>query len=1269
MMKPPLPIVVALCVAVSLFSLSSARAADKATGPVRVLFLGDNDHHRPPERFKLLEPVMAERDIEVVYTDSMDDLNAGKLAEFDCLLIYANVTEISPEQEQAMLDFVEAGGGLVPIHCASYCFLNSPKYIELVGAQFKRHGKGVFTETIVAGDHPVMEGLEAIESWDETYVHTKHNTNRVILAERRDDRGAEPWTWVRDHGEGRVFYTAWGHDERTWSKPGFHALVESGIRWSAANSPRQLRPRTGLKPFEFIPTDTPVPNYLPSRQGQEQLGVMQRPLEPAESAKHLVTRPVFEVSLFASEPEIVNPIWLAWDARGRLWTAETVDYPNQLQPEGEGRDRIRIIEDTNGDGHADKFTVFVGQLSIPTGFVFANGGVIVIHSGRTEFFRDTDGDDRADERRVLFEGWNMHDTHATASNLRYGFDNWIWGTVGYSGFEGTVGGKSLRFGQGFFRFKPDGSVLEFVRSSNNNTWGLGLTEDNLVFGSTANNNASMYMPIANRYYESVNGWSAARLETIADSQRIYPLTDRVRQVDAHGRYTAGSGSAIYTARAFPRAYWNRVQFVSAPTGHLLGQFALVPNGTDFVAKNGGSIVASDDEWTAPICAEVGPDGALWMIDWYNYIVQHNPTPQGFETGKGAAYETPLRDKTRGRIYRIAQKGRSHTAPPGLDQATPQELVSALKQDNMLWRMHGQRLLVERDQQDVVPELCDLVGDTSVDAIGLNASAIHALWTLDGLGAFEAEDSLATQAALAALKHPSAGVRRAAVTVLQRSEASHAMILSGGLLEDVDAQVRMAALLKLSELPPDASAGSAVFAMLQEPRNARDRWIPDAVTAAAAQHDSGFLQAALASTNMPMGIGPVISVVTAHYARRGPVDSIVATLTGLSTAPPMLSVAVLDGLRLGWPEGVSPELSVDDREQLAEVMRALPVFSRDRLLVLARRWGQPELFGTSLAGIVEMLTGNVADASLSSAERSSAARRLMDLEDTPEVWALLLQQVNLLTPPDLAIGLINALGESRVGVGGRRDGNRRSRGFGEREPGAADALLAHWSDLTPSARRAAVTLLMRRLEWSVALLRAVEDGEVSKSDLAAEHWAQLMRSPNRFVARRSQQLAGEVNILVTGREEMVSALLPLASEPGDAERGAEVFKANCVVCHQFNGEGNSVGPDLNGIGARARSEILQEILDPNRSVEANYRAWSVETKDGELYTGRLESETQTSIELLDTTAQKHVFQRSEIDSLTVSSLSLMPEGFEALPAEDVKGLIEYLSLSHEPIGSP
>src|SRR6185312_3093924 len=174
----------------------------------------------------------------------------------------------------------------------------------------------------------------------------------------------------------------------------------------------------------------------------------------------------------------------------------------------------------------------------------------------------------------LFTGWGTHDTHAGPSNLRYGLDNWLWGIVGYSGFRGTIGDENFRFSQGFYRFKPDGSKFEFLRSTNNNSWGVGISEEGILFGSTANRVPSVYMPIPNRYYESVRGWSATTLASIADTHLFHAITDKVRQVDQHGGYTAGAGHALYTARAYPEPYWNRTAFVAEPTGHLVGTFVL-----------------------------------------------------------------------------------------------------------------------------------------------------------------------------------------------------------------------------------------------------------------------------------------------------------------------------------------------------------------------------------------------------------------------------------------------------------------------------------------------------------------------------------------------------------------------------------------------------------------------------------------------------------------------------------------------------------------------
>ena len=310
----------------------------------------------------------------------------------------------------------------------------------------------------------------------------------------------------------------------------------------------------GPPPFEYVDVGAKIPNYVPSEkwgvQG-EPLRTMQKPLAPQESMNRMVVPEGFHVELFAAEPQLNGkPLCLTWDERGRLWIGESVDYPNELKPQNKGRDRLRICEDTDGDGRADKFTVFAENLSIPTSIAFARGGVIVHNGTETLFLKDTNGDDRADERRVLLTKWALGDTHGGPSNMQYGLDNWIWGMQGYNKSAIRIGETTTRFAQGFHRFRPDGSAIEFVRSTNNNTWGFGMSEEGIIFGSTANGCPSVYMPIANRYYERVRGWTPQlTLASIADSNRIHPITDKVRQVDHHGGYTAGCGScAVYSSR-------------------------------------------------------------------------------------------------------------------------------------------------------------------------------------------------------------------------------------------------------------------------------------------------------------------------------------------------------------------------------------------------------------------------------------------------------------------------------------------------------------------------------------------------------------------------------------------------------------------------------------------------------------------------------------------------------------------------------------------------
>lgn len=1258
-----------ICLAALAELVCNTRGLAAEPARLKVLFLGDNGHHEPHKRFDQLQPVLARRGIDLTYTDRVGDLNATTLAGYDVLAVYANIESISPAQEQALLDYVAAGKGFVPLHCASYCFLNSPKYVALVGAQFRRHQTGVFRTKIARPDDPIMKGFGGFESWDETYVHHKHNdADRVVLEYRAEGDGEEPWTWIRRQGQGRVFYTAWGHDERTWGNPGFQNLVERGIRWAAGQDPAVVpafadRPpmtpkRTDLKPFEYVDAD--IPYYPPGRRWGtmgEPIKKMQAPLDPAESVKHMVVPVGFEPRLFAAEPDIGKPICLAWDERGRLWIAETVDYPNEIKPAGEGRDRIRICEDTDGDGRADKFTVFAEKLSIPTSLTFSRGGVIVNQAPDTLYLKDTDGDDVADERSVLFTGWGTADTHAGPSNLHYGLDNWVYGMVGYSGFQGTVGDERHSFRTGFYRFRPDGSKLEFLRNTNNNSWGVGFSEEGVLFGSTANGNPSEYLPIPNRYYEAVRGWSSSVLTGIAESNRFDPITDKVRQVDNHGGFTAGAGHALYTARNYPAEYWNKTAFVAEPTGHLVATFVIHPEGAGFRSRNSWNLVASDDEWTSPIAAEVGPDGNVWFIDWYNFIVQHNPTPAGFKTGKGNAYETELRDKKHGRIYRLVYTGAAPAQPgageaakrpavQSLKQATPGQLVEALKSDNMFWRLHAQRLLVERGKKDIVPALLELVNDPAADEIGLNGAAIHALWTLQGIGALDGSNAAAMTAVAQACRHKSAGVRRNAVQVLPLEDPANRTLVESRLDPREEPQVRLAALLALADAAPSAGSAARVLDCLVQNLATKDRWIADAATAAAARSSLPFLIEASRRSARQLGDAALrepISLVAGHFARSGAGEQAVPLLEALAAGQPAVAEAVIAGLDRGWPKDKPVALGQAGEAALVKLFESSAPAARSRLVALSTRWGSRRL-GQFATEIAESLLAQIEDDKQTDPARIAAAGQLIDFrKNDAETAARLLKLVSPRTSPELARGFIEAVGRSEA-------------------PAVGQAIIENLAALSPAVRGVALRVLLARADWTAALIDAVDKGQVAFSDLSLDQRQGLAAHPDKKIAERARQLLAKGGGLPDpDRQKVVDGLLPHLAKSGDAALGKEIFKKHCTKCHVHSGEGARIGPDLTGMAVHPKEELLIHIIDPSRSVEGNFRIYSVVTTDGRVINGLLASESKTAIELFDAEGKKHAIQRDDVDELIASTKSLMPEGFEKqMSADELVNLLEFLT---------
>jgi putative membrane-bound dehydrogenase-like protein len=1169
---------------------------------------------------------------------------ASVLTETDVLVLYAAEGATIRGTERDDLEvFLARGGGLVVIHDA-VCG-DDPGWFKTIAGGAWEHGHSKWKEGDIGlyfadREHPITRGVQNFDMVDEIYFDMHMDPRAHVLANSfHTPFDVLPQMWIFEGEKHRAFVSLQGHEFVSFSHSAWRTLLLRGIAWA------------GRRDVELLtdPVEVATLSYPPGGATR-----------PEEAHRTFEVREGFEVSLVAAEPLVVNPISLDWDERGRLWVACTPGYPYKEEFKGvAAHDEIVILTDTDGDGRMDGSHVFHHGLDLVTSLVHYGDGVIVGQAPEILWLRDTDGDDRADVIERLYSGFGYSDTHAVISNFRLGLDGWIYATQGYSGgasrhviAHGDSGRDCGAIGNGIFRFRPDGSDIQRISSYGSNTWGLDFDWDGELFFNMANASHLRHLVLEESVLARARLDGTASWKHIADHDRAFAISKHERppyvQIDVVGGFTAAAGCLIYGGGAWPAEFTGN-HFVSEPTVNIIHRDTLHLAGSSYRGEKPreAEFLAAEDLWFRPVHMRAGPDGAMYVLDFYNQASVHNDT-RGPDHGPTNAAVRPDRDHEHGRIWRVQHA--EARALPSADFTTPLGLVSALDHPNRQARMTAHRLLTgggrsgveDRGWHEVQAALVALARE------GSSAGRVHALWVLHHRGGVP-EGTL-----MAALADEVAGVRKNAVRLTglgtvdrflsvrttETGAASRAMLPA--LLEDGDARVRLEVAVALGR---SGSSGRAVERIVAAFGNSEDPWMRSALLGAALLDPATHLVRALAAGEMELA-----QELARRCGRRAEHAGAVLMKLASPALTADLESSVLAQLLGGLADGLGdqgPEWTPTLRDALRTLAFHGEIDVAMAAMPIVNRWDQNGELGGDAQAMARRLLERLADVEADVDTRLTALKTILRIDGQGEAAAEAVRDLlEVRLPVEVHLAVIEALGE----------------GAGD---GAARVLVDAWRGLGSSARNQAFRRLAERSASALALLDAVASGAIPAGDLGPRRRFLLEKHADAVVAERARTVLGvgagadaaEVGALI---EEWTA----FVGTPGDPRVGRELFTLNCGSCHTYVDRSGTIitdgkmGPVLTGMGAHGPAALLPLILDPNRSVEAAYVEYVVRTGEGRIIGGVLARDGAESILIRNADGEEEVF-RDEIEVLMSTGRSPMPTGFESLEREGLRDLLTFL----------
>jgi putative membrane-bound dehydrogenase-like protein len=988
-----------------------------------------------------------------------------------------------------------------------------------------------------------------------------------------------------------------------------------------------------------------APRLDPARTGSS------LPLSPQQSLALLRTHKGLLVDLVAAEPLVVSPVAIDFGPDGRLWVAEMIDYPSGVRGDFKPGGRVRVLEDTDGDGIFDKSTIFLDNIPFPTGITVWRKGVLICAAPDILYAEDTRRDGKADVVRKLYSGFGTENYQARVNSLCYGLDGWVHGSCGMFGGRITSHrtGKVIELGHRDFRIRPDTGEIE---PATGRTQQGRVRDDRGNWFGCDNSTLCRHYVLPDHYLRRNPHVAFSGTTTLVsnhpDANRLYPASSNLqlfRLSGPPGRVTAACGLGIHRDDRLGREYAGNA-FVCEPVNLLVHRLQLSPRGSTFSGRRADSeraseFLASTDNWFRPVQVRTGPDGALWVIDMYRFVIEH---PRWIPAEDLARLDVRAGHDL-GRIYRVRAAAAPRTALPRLDRLDARGLAAALDTANGTVRDLAGQMLVWGKHESAGPALRKIAGASKHPE-----ARLQALCVLDGLG------KLTPEVVQKALADTDAGVRRHAVRLAEPLLAKQPALGEAvvKLVDDSDAQVRLQVAFTLGEWR-DTRASRALAKLARQ--QGHDPALASALLSSlhagnVAEVTPAVLSAESSPTQLPNRLSPYDPLVR----MAGPADGdLVRRLVGL---------AVILAKRKTLPRGVDrvftperwpphyrpsaglrvPPYEVWQFVALGGLLEALQqrgdspadltdAKARDsirRMLAEARRLAATDVKADDFGGVFH-----------SSLLRLAAFRVLGC--DPASRDADLRVLARLLAPQQPA-----EVQSAALAVLGRIPGHA-----------VADTLLAGWKGHTPALRGQILALLLSRDAWLRRLLTALEKKEVRPGHLDAARRQRLLGHRDETVRKRAAKVFNSPTS--ADRQKVLRDHADVAAMKGDSGRGKAVFTRACASCHLLEGVGHAVGPDLSALANRTAAYLLMEILDPNRNVDTRYLQYTAVTKRGRSFTGILAAETATSITLREQEGRQHVLLRADLEQLTSTGKSLMPEGLEKdLTKQDLADLIAYLS---------